>query len=56
MPGEPVPTGRFVNGRALVEAEVAVWLSQDLPGPTLTRDAVLGAVEAVGGVIELMNP
>ena len=56
VPGEPVPTGRFVDGRALVEAEVAVWLSQDLPGPTVTRDDVLGAVEAVGGVIELMNP
>ena len=56
VPGEPVPTGRFVDGRALVEAEVAVWLSQDLPGPTVTRDDVLGAVEEVGGVIELLNP
>ena len=53
---EPIPTDRFVDGRALVEAEVAVWLRQDLPGPMVTRDDVLGAVAEVGGVIELLSP
>ena len=56
QPGQPVPTDGFVNGQALVEAEVAVWLNQDLPGPAVTRDDVMGAIQEVGGVIELLNP
>ncbi|HJO39741.1 MAG: fumarylacetoacetate hydrolase family protein [Vicinamibacterales bacterium] len=55
-PGRPISTEGFVGGEALVEAEVAVWLGRDLPGPDITRDDVLAAVTEVGGVIELLNP
>lgn len=55
-PGEPVPTTTFINGQAGVEAEVAIWLNADLPGPTVTRDDVIAATEEVAGVIELLAP
>ena len=55
-PGTPAPTDRLVDGRALVEAEVAVWLDRDLPGPGVTREDVLDAVAEVGGAIELLSP
>ena len=54
--GEPVPTTKFINGQAGVEAEVAFWLNADLPGPTVRRDDVIAATEEVAGVIELMAP
>ena len=68
--GQSVPTNRFVNVpvsasssgqssekdlQALVEAEVGIWLNQDLPGPTVNRDDVIGAVSQVGAVIELVH-
>jgi len=69
--GQSVPTDGFVHVpasvlaseqsseqvlQALVEAEVAVWLNQDLPGPTVNRDDVIDAISQVGAVIELVNP
>ena len=53
--GAAVPAGRFVDGAPQVEAEVAFWIEQDLPGPTVTREQLEAAV-SVGGAIELITP
>ena len=51
----PSPS-QFVNGTTVVEGEFAFWIASDLPGPEISREDVIAAVEAVGPVIELLAP
>jgi len=54
--GAVLPASLFVGGTPLVEAEVAVWLASDLPGPAVTREDVVAAVDHIGASIELVSP
>jgi 2-keto-4-pentenoate hydratase len=45
----------FVNDTTAVEGEFAFWIGKDLPGPDVTREQVIDAISAVGGVVELLS-
>ena len=53
--GDPVAADRFVNGSTGVEAEVAIWIDRDLPGPSHTREDVEAAVGKVAPAIEFVS-
>ncbi|NIA28309.1 MAG: hypothetical protein GWP06_00175 [Actinobacteria bacterium] len=53
--GGTVSSTRFVNGSPLVEAEVGFVLKKDLPGPKVTREQVIAAIDSVGGFSELIS-
>ena len=55
-PGQPVPTGEFIDGTAGVEAEVVLWMTKDLPGPDVTRGRAIDAIGEVAGAIEVLAP
>lgn len=50
-----VSAGRFVNGVPQVEAELAFWIGADLPGPEVTRDEVIAAIDGVSGSVEFIS-
>lgn len=53
--GGTVSSTRFVNGSPLVEAEVGFMLKKDLPGPVVSRQEMLAAIDSVGGFSELIS-
>ena len=53
--GQPVSTRGFTNGTANAEPEIAFFLNKDLPGPTVSRDELLDAIEGVGIAMEFVN-
>ncbi len=53
--GETANSSRFVNGSPLVEAEVGFTFKKDLPGPVVSRDELLAAIDSVGGFSELIS-
>ena len=50
-----VDADRFVDRTPLIEAEVAVWIGEDLPGPEVSREELEAAIEGVSGAIELVT-
>lgn len=52
----PVPASVFVGGEPMVEAEIAVWMGKDLPGPDATREQALDAIESIGAGSEFVSP
>jgi len=50
---EPLGSSRFVNGSLIVEAEIALWISKDLPGPQVTRQELREAITKISAVMEL---
>jgi 2-keto-4-pentenoate hydratase len=55
-PGSEVSLDRLIDGDTGIEAEVAFWLDKDLPGPTVTREDVIGATAEVAAAIEIIKP
>ena len=53
--GEPVSTRHFPGGTASAEPEIVFYLNKDLPGPTVTRDEVIDAIEAAGIAMEFVG-
>ena len=53
--GGSVQASRFVNGSPLVEAEVGFVFKKDLPGPVVSRQEVIDAIDSVGGFSELIS-
>ena len=53
--GEPVSARYFTLGTALAEPEIVFYFNKDLPGPVVTREEVIDAIEAVGVAIEFVN-
>ncbi|MGI9260550.1 MAG: ester cyclase, partial [Woeseiaceae bacterium] len=53
--GTPVSTRGFTEGTASAEPEIVFYLKKDLPGPTVTRDELLDAIEGVGIAMEFVN-
>lgn len=53
-PGEPVSTRNFTEGTASAEPEIVFYLNKDLPGPTVTRDEVIDAIDTVGIAMEFV--
>jgi len=53
--GEPVPSRYFTLGTAFAEPEIVFYFNKDLPGPLVTREDVVDAIEAVGVAIEFVN-
>jgi 2-keto-4-pentenoate hydratase len=54
-PGESIPADLFVNKACPVEAEICFILGKDLPGPAVSREELVTAVESVAGAIELIS-
>lgn len=53
--GAQLEDSLFANGTPLVEAEIAFWIGEDLPGPTVSREALIEALDGVGGAVELIS-
>lgn len=53
--GDTIPATRFCEDTTNVEAEVCFWINKDLPGPSISRKQVEGAVGGVGGASELIS-
>jgi len=53
--GEPVSSRYFTLGTALTEPEIVFYFNKDLPGPVVSREDVVDAIEAVGIAIEFVN-
>jgi 2-keto-4-pentenoate hydratase len=53
--GQPVSTRGFTAGTAAAEPEIVFYLNKDLPGPTVTREEVIDAIEGVGIAMEFVN-
>lgn len=52
---EPVSSRYFTSGTALAEPEIVFYFNKDLPGPVVTREEVVDAIEAVGIAMEFVN-
>lgn len=53
--GEPISTRFFTAGTASAEPEIVFYLSKDLPGPTVSREEVIEAIDAAGIAMEFVN-
>lgn len=53
--GDPVSTRFFTAGTASAEPEIVFYLGSDLPGPVVTREEVLAAIDSVGIAMEFVN-
>ncbi len=53
--GEPVSTRYFTGGVSNAEPEIVFYLKEDLPGPVVTREDLIAAVESVGVGMEFVN-
>lgn len=51
--GAVIPAGRFIQPR--IEAEIAFLLKAPLQGPSVTREQVLAATEAVAPALEILD-
>ena len=53
--GDIIDTRKFVEGCPLIEAEVGFVIGKDLPGPVITKEELMNAIDSVGGYSELIN-
>lgn len=53
--GKPVSTRYFTGGVANAEPEIVFYLNKDLPGPAVSRDELVDAIESVGIAMEFVN-
>lgn len=53
--GDDVSTRYFTAGTAAAEPEIVFYLNKDLPGPVVTREEVLDAIDSVGISMEFVN-
>jgi 2-keto-4-pentenoate hydratase/nuclear transport factor 2 (NTF2) superfamily protein len=53
--GEPISTRYFTAGTAYAEPEIVFYLNKDLPGPTVTREEVIAAIDKVGIAMEFVH-
>ena len=53
--GRPVSTRFFTNGVSNAEPEIVFYLGKDLPGPVVTREQLIDAIDSVGVGMEFVN-
>ena len=53
--GEPVSTRFFTGGVSNAEPEIVFYLKADLPGPVVTEDELIAAIDSVGVGLEFVN-
>ena len=53
--GQPVSARHFPGGTSAAEPEIVFYLDKDLPGPVVSREAVIDAVESVGIAMEFVG-
>ena len=53
--GEPVSTRYFSGGVSNAEPEIVFYLKEDLPGPVVTREELIAAIDSVGVGMEFVN-
>jgi 2-keto-4-pentenoate hydratase len=53
--GESVSTRFFTSGTASAEPEIVFYLGKDLPGPVVTIEQLIDAIESVGIAMEFVN-
>jgi 2-keto-4-pentenoate hydratase len=51
----PISTRGFTNGAAAAEPEIVFYLNKDLPGPIVTREEVIDAIESAGIAMEFVG-
>ncbi len=50
-----VDVTRFAGDTPIIEAEIGVWVGQDLPGPNVSGEQLAGAIAGVGGASEIIS-
>ena len=53
--GTPVSTRYFTAGTAMAEPEIVFYFKNDLPGPVVTREDVIDAIDSIGIAMEFVN-
>ena len=53
--GEPISTRHFTGGVSNAEPEIVFYLKNDLPGPVVTMDELIAAIDSVGVGMEFVN-
>ena len=53
--GTPVSTRYFTYDEARAEPEIVFYLKHDLPGPVVTRDELIAAIDSVGIAMEFVG-
>lgn len=53
--GTPVSTRYFTEGVSNAEPEIVFYLKKDLPGPAVTREEIIDAIDSVGIAMEFVN-
>jgi len=53
--GEPVSTRNFTAGVSNAEPEIVFYLKEDLPGPVVTEEQLIAAIDSVGVGLEFVN-
>ena len=53
--GDDVSTRHFTAGTASAEPEIVFYLNKDLPGPNVSRQDVIDAIDSVGIAMEFVN-
>ena len=53
--GEPVSVRYFTEGVSNAEPEIVFYLKHDLPGPAVSREEVIAAVDSIGVAMEFVN-
>ena len=53
--GQIIDDKNFVEDCPLIEAEIGFILKKDLPGPVISKEELMDAIESVGGYCELIN-
>ncbi|HKJ67882.1 MAG TPA: fumarylacetoacetate hydrolase family protein [bacterium] len=53
--GERVSLGDLTTNEPMVEAEITVWIGEDLPGPGITREELLRAIDGISGGVEIIS-
>ena len=52
---QPVSTRHFTNGVSNAEPEIVFYLKEDLPGPVVTEEQLIAAIDSVGVGMEFVN-
>ncbi len=53
--GERFHLRKLTTDEPMVEAEITVWIGEDLPGPGISRDELLRAIDGISGGVEIIS-
>lgn len=53
--GDRFPLTKLSANEPMVEAEITIWIGEDLPGPGISRDELLRAIDGISGGVEIIS-